>query len=88
MNPTHRLSILAMSLAAAWPAAAQQTPAGSAADEDQGQRIVITASKRLEKQREVAGTVTVLSGNDLENAARARPGGCAEADSRRPVQQG
>jgi iron complex outermembrane receptor protein len=66
MNTPHRLSILAMGLAAAWPAAAQQIPASPAAEEDKSQRIVITASKRLEKQREVAGSVSVLSGGDLE----------------------
>jgi hypothetical protein len=57
---------LAVALAAAWPAAAQQAPAKAGPDEDQSQRIVITASKRLEKQREVAGTVSVLDGADLE----------------------
>jgi iron complex outermembrane receptor protein len=66
MNTPYRLSILAMALAAAWPAAAQQAPSGPSAEDDQGQRIVVTASKRLEKQREVAGTVSVLSGSDLE----------------------
>lgn len=65
MNTPHRLSILAMSLASAWPAAAQQAPAP--ADEDQAQRVVVTASKRLEKQREVAGSVSVVSGADLES---------------------
>jgi iron complex outermembrane recepter protein len=50
------------------PAAAQQTPAGptAQAEEDTLQRIVISANKRLEKQREVAGTVSVLNGSDLE----------------------
>lgn len=66
MHTPHRLSLLAVALAAAWPAAAQQAPASRGADEDQSQRIVITASKRLEKQREVAGTVSVLDGSDLE----------------------
>ncbi|MBL8334565.1 MAG: TonB-dependent receptor [Rubrivivax sp.] len=63
MRTPHRLSALAVALAAAWPAAAQQNPAS---EEDPAQRIVITASKRLEKQREVAGTVSVLPGGDLE----------------------
>ncbi|OYU74193.1 MAG: TonB-dependent receptor, partial [Alphaproteobacteria bacterium PA3] len=66
MHTPHRLSLLALALAAAWPAAAQQAPAKGGAEEDQSQRIVITASKRLEKQRELAGTVSVLSGSDLE----------------------
>ena len=66
MHTPHRLSLLAVALAAAWPAAAQQAPAKAGPDEDQSQRIVITASKRLEKQREVAGTVSVLDGADLE----------------------
>jgi outer membrane receptor protein involved in Fe transport len=46
------------------PAAAQSAPAKG--DEDSTQRIVITANKRAEKQREVAGTVSVLDGSDLE----------------------
>lgn len=66
MHTPHRLSLLALALAAAWPAVAQQAPANRGAEEDQSQRIVITASKRLEKQREVAGTVSVLDGGDLE----------------------
>jgi iron complex outermembrane receptor protein len=66
MHTPHRLSLLALALAAAWPAAAQQAPADRGAEADQSQRIVITASKRLEKQREVAGTVSVLDGGDLE----------------------
>jgi iron complex outermembrane receptor protein len=66
MHTPHRLSLLAVALAAAWPAAAQQAPATAGAEEDQSLRIVITASKRLEKQREVAGTVSVLDGGDLE----------------------
>lgn len=66
MHTPHRLSLLAVALAAAWPAAAQQAPAKGGAEEEQSQRIVITASKRLEKQREVAGTVSVLDGSDLE----------------------
>jgi outer membrane receptor protein involved in Fe transport len=66
MPTPHRLSLLALALAAAWPAAAQQAPAAPRTEEDQTQRIVITASKRLEKQREVAGTVSVLLGSDLE----------------------
>jgi iron complex outermembrane receptor protein len=66
MKTPHRLSLLALALAAAWPVAAQQAaPAAPAADDD-AQRVVVTASKRLEKQREVAGTVSVLSGADLE----------------------
>ena len=67
MNAPHRLSLLAMALAAAWPAAAQQTAPRPAAEEDASQRVVVTASKRLEKQRELAGTVSVLEGADLEN---------------------
>jgi len=58
-----RPTTLALALAAAWPALAQQTPA---APEDESQRVVITANKRAEKQRDVAGTVSVLSGGDLE----------------------
>jgi outer membrane receptor protein involved in Fe transport len=58
-------ALAAAGVLAALPAAAQQGPS-TRAEEDQGQRIVITASKRLEKQREVAGTVSVLDGADLE----------------------
>lgn len=68
MKTPHRPSLLALALAAAWPAAAQQAApaAAAAAEDDASQRVVVTASKRLEKQREVAGTVSVLSGADLE----------------------
>jgi len=66
MTTNFRLSALALALSAAWPALAQQTPANPPASEDESQRVVITASKRAEKQRDVAGTVTVLSGSDLE----------------------
>ena len=67
MSPTFRLSALALAVATAWPALAQQSqPASPAAAEDDAQRIVITASKRAERQRELAGTVSVLSGGELE----------------------
>ena len=58
-------ALAATGLLAALPAAAQQGPS-TKPEEDQSQRIVITASKRLEKQRDVAGTVSVLDGADLE----------------------
>jgi iron complex outermembrane recepter protein len=71
-NPSRplRLTALAHALAAAGllaalPAAAQQG-SSTKPEEDQSQRIVITANKRVEKQREVAGTVSVLDGSDLE----------------------
>lgn len=60
-----RLTLLALAAGAAWPAAAQQGAAGQD-DVDTSQRIVVTASKRLEPQRAVAGTVSVLDGADLE----------------------
>jgi outer membrane receptor protein involved in Fe transport len=66
MSPTFRLSALALAVAGAWPALAQQSPSAAPAAEDETQRIVVTASKRSERQREVAGTVSVLSGGDLE----------------------
>jgi outer membrane receptor protein involved in Fe transport len=66
MTTNFRLSALALALSAAWPALAQQAPATPPASEDESQRVVITASKRAEKQREVAGTVSVISGSDLE----------------------
>jgi outer membrane receptor protein involved in Fe transport len=58
-------ALAAAGLLAALPAAAQQGPS-TKTEEDQSQRIVITANKRVEKQREVAGTVSVLDGSDLE----------------------
>ena len=65
-----RLTGLGAALAAAGmlvnlPAAAQQQAAAKP-DEDSTQKIVITANKRVEKQREVAGTVSVLDGAALE----------------------
>ncbi len=66
-QPGHRPTALVHALAAAGvlaalPAAAQQ----ARADEDDSQRVVITANKRSERQREVAGTVSVLDGGALE----------------------
>jgi outer membrane receptor protein involved in Fe transport len=76
-----RLSLLASATAAALatlaaPAHAQQAaapaaPAASSAatgktDDGVTQQIIITASKRSEKQREVAGNVSVVSGDELE----------------------
>jgi outer membrane receptor protein involved in Fe transport len=66
MTTNFRFSALALALSAAWPALAQQAPATPPASEDESQRVVITANKRTEKQREVAGTVSVISGGDLE----------------------
>jgi outer membrane receptor protein involved in Fe transport len=61
-------ALMAAGLAAALPALAQTAPTVPAtkADDDVSERIVITANKRVEKQREVAGTVSVLDGSDLE----------------------
>ena len=69
-RPLFRLTGLGAALAAAGllvnlPATAQQVTAAQP-DDDASQRIVITANKRVEKQREVAGTVSVLDGADLE----------------------
>jgi iron complex outermembrane recepter protein len=58
-------ALTAVGVLVALPAMAQQEPAGKA-DDDSTQRIVITANKRAEKQRDVAGTVSVLQGSDLE----------------------
>ncbi len=58
-------ALAAAGLLVSLPAVAQQAPPAKA-DEDSSQRIVITANKRAEKQREVAGTVSVLDGSDLE----------------------
>lgn len=65
-RPTGLVTALAAAgLLAALPAAAQQGPS-TKPEEDSSQKIVITANKRAEKQREVAGTVSVLDGSDLE----------------------
>jgi outer membrane receptor protein involved in Fe transport len=45
---------------------AQQAPTTPPTAEDELQRVVVTANKRSEKQSDVAGTVSVISGNDLE----------------------
>jgi iron complex outermembrane recepter protein len=58
-------ALAAAGLLVSLPALAQQTPAAKA-DEDSSQKVVITANKRAEKQRDVAGTVSVLDGSDLE----------------------
>ncbi|MBL8362843.1 MAG: TonB-dependent receptor [Rubrivivax sp.] len=64
---TPRLAGLAQALAAAGLLGAGVASAQQAASkEDDPQRVVITANKRLEPQREVAGTVSVLDGGDLE----------------------
>src|SRR4029079_1392408 len=55
--------------APASPAPAASAPARAEPKGDGVQQmdaVVITANKRAEKQREVAGTVTVLDGGDLE----------------------
>ena len=66
---------MAGGLIASLPALAQTAPAAPAAPASAPARadevkqldpVVITANKRREKQRDVAGTVSVLDGNDLE----------------------
>ena len=65
-RPTGLCAALACAgLLVSLPAVAQQAPPAKA-DEDNTQKVVVTANKRLEKQREVAGTVSVLDGSDLE----------------------
>lgn len=63
-------ALLAAGLVAALPVAAQQAPAQPASAPAVGSAtldpVVITANKRKEKQREVAGTVSVIQGDDLE----------------------
>lgn len=74
MRTPYHLSALALALAAALPAVAQQAPAqqpasASAADDEAAKKldaVVITASKRAERQRDVAGTVSVVDGAALE----------------------
>jgi len=60
-------ALMAAGLMSAWPATAQQQAAASDASETVLEKVVITANKRLESQREVAGTVSVLQGSDLES---------------------
>jgi iron complex outermembrane recepter protein len=72
LNPSSmpfRPHALALAVACALtPAAWAQSSAGpsTAPAADETQTIVITAGKRPEKQREVAGTVSVVQGADLE----------------------
>lgn len=61
LRPTAAAAFALLTTLQVW---AQQPP--QRAEEDTSQQIVITANKRLEKQREVAGTVSVLSGGELE----------------------
>jgi len=60
------LALVTAGLLCTMPAHVQAQQAADRADQDTSQTIVITANKRLEKQREVAGTVSVLGGSDLE----------------------
>ena len=66
MTKSFRLSAIMLSLSTAWPVMAQQAPTTPPTAEDELQRVVVTANKRSEKQSDVAGTVSVISGNDLE----------------------
>lgn len=69
MRTPHQLSALTLALVAAWPVAAQQAPSAAASRDEETKRlesVVITASKRAERQRDVAGTVSVLDGAALE----------------------
>ena len=66
MHKSFRLSAVMLSLSAAWPVMAQQAATTPPASDNDSQSVVVTANKRPEKLREVAGTVSVLSGTDLE----------------------
>ena len=67
-QPTRLMrSLMAAGLVASLPAWAQQAPAAS--EEADSQKVVITANKRPERQREVAGTVSVIDGTELEKRA-------------------
>lgn len=60
-------ALMAAGLISALPALAQQQqPARDAAGDATLPTVVITSNKRAEPQREVAGTVSVLQGSDLE----------------------
>lgn len=61
-------ALIAAGLIAALPAMAQQQPASSGVTGETAlEAVVITSNKRIESQREVAGTVSVLQGGDLES---------------------
>jgi outer membrane receptor protein involved in Fe transport len=57
-------ALVAAGLMSALPVSAQQKPTEA---DTVLPKVVITANKRIESQREVAGTVSVLQGSDLEN---------------------
>lgn len=59
-------ALLAAGMVSSLPVAAQQPPPPPSATQPTVETIVVTANKRVEPQREVAGTVTVLNGSDLE----------------------
>lgn len=59
------LALAAAGLVASLPVFAQ-SQAPSTTDVEPVQTITVTAGKRVEKQREVAGTVSVVQGNELE----------------------
>ncbi|MCA3019434.1 MAG: hypothetical protein ING62_12435, partial [Rhodocyclaceae bacterium] len=60
INTTVR-ALLAAGMVSSLPVAAQQPP--PSATQPPVESIVVTANKRVEPQREVAGTVTVLNGS-------------------------
>ena len=60
------LALALAALASPLAASAQETAASRKEAAETLDTVVVTSSKRLEKQREVAGTVSVLDGGDLE----------------------
>jgi len=60
----HRLTLLALSLAAALPALAQDAPA--AKDKTQLDTVVITAERRVERIQDVPNAVSQVSGDKLD----------------------
>jgi outer membrane receptor protein involved in Fe transport len=58
-------ALVAAGLISALPVSAQQKPTEA---DTVLPKVVITANKRIESQREVAGTVSVLQGSDLERS--------------------
>jgi iron complex outermembrane recepter protein len=79
LNPVMCAALMAAGVGVGVDARAQAAPApalaasaakgsgASASDQVDTQSVVITANKRSERQREVAGTVSVVQGSDLEN---------------------
>jgi iron complex outermembrane recepter protein len=63
---TLALALVAAGVLTALPVEAQQAATPTATEPQQLDAIVVTSGKRAQKQREVAGTISVIQGNELE----------------------